>query len=71
MIVGEISHLPHNEGYYYMAPGPIILCIIYFVYRKEWSRRNGDSDKVKVLTRTWDNKFDWWTILVCTGGAVF
>ena len=72
MLVGEISHLPHNEGYYYMAPGPIVFWLAYFIYRKEWARRNGVNDrKVKVLTRAWDNRIDWVSILACAGGAVF
>ena len=40
----------------------------YFVGRKEWSRRNSPSDistnKKKVLTRTWTNRFDCFAISV-------
>ena len=76
MLVGEISNLPHNEGYYYIAPGPIVFCIAYFIYRKEWARRNppnaeNSKGTMKVLTRTWDNRFDWWSMGVSTIGAVF
>ena len=74
MLVGEISHLPNNEGYYYMAPGPIIFCLGYFIYRKEWARRNPvntEDIKQKVLTRTLNNSFDWLSIIACVGGAVF
>ena len=59
-----------------MGTGPLPFCIVYFIYRKEWQRRNCPENKEKcdarkVLSRTWENKIDWWTFLVCIGSAAF
>ena len=53
--------------------GPLPFSLAYFVYHKEWQKRNRLTDKDlnvrKVLTRTWENKIDWWAITVCTFSA--
>ena len=74
LMIGEISALGY-EGLYYLALGPIPFGFIYFIYRKEWARRNipsqRDNEKVnKVISRTWDNSIDWWTGFIVFIGAV-
>ena len=72
-MIGEISALGY-EGLYYLALGPIPFGFIYFIYRKEWARRNIPSqeqnEKVKkVISRTWNNSIDYWTFFVVLIGA--
>ena len=53
----------------YFCLGSLLFSTGYFTYHKECSKRNFDganfSGKSKVLTRTWDNQFDWWTLGFC------
>ena len=68
LVMGEMSQQGY-EGLYYLATGEILPGVIVFIYKKEWKRRNcladkDDQKKKKVLMRTWDNKFDWWTSFV-------
>ena len=75
VMIGEFSQLAY-EGLYYIGTGPLLPNILYFIYRKEWARRNSFSDKdnasvKKVLTRTWDNRLDWWTIAILVVAAGF
>ena len=61
--VGEMTALGFN-GLYYYSVGQAFFSTAYFIYRKEWTRRNNpldinDPEKRKVLTRTWGNKFDF------------
>ena len=72
-MIGEISALGY-EGLYYLAVGPIPFGFIYFIYRKEWARRNipshkDNEKKNKVISRTWDNSLDWWTGFIVFIGA--
>ena len=50
------------------------MSLLYFIYRREWARRNDiahkETDTIKVLTRTWDNRFDWWSVTVCTLSSI-
>ena len=74
-LIGEFAQLEY-EGLYYIANGPLIPAVIYFVCRKEWARRNylGDKNDIsvkKVLTRTWENKFDWWSIFILLLASIF
>ena len=68
LIGSEFSKL-QLVGLLYLAPACFVVSLLYFIYRKEWARRNDiahkDTDKIKVLTRTWDNRFDWWCVMVC------
>ena len=78
LMIGEFTELG-LQGLYYLATGPLLFCIIYFVHRKEWARRNGPlyfkegeaAGGRKVLTRTWDNKLDCWTFVVVALSAGF
>ena len=74
-MIGEFSQLAY-QGLYYIGTGPLLPNIAYFIYQQEWARRNSFSDKdnssvKKVLTRTWDNKLDWWTLAVLVVSAGF
>ena len=71
-LTGELAHLG-LEIQYYLASGAPLVCIGYYIMRKECSRRNPpvrNADTMKVLTRTWDNRFDWWALFLCTVGGV-
>ena len=58
ILVGELTALEY-EGLYYMSTGPPLWSGGYFIYKREWSKRNNPGDKNrsvrKVLLRTWDN----------------
>ena len=73
-VIGQISQLG-NEGVYYLATGEVPYGFVFFIYRQEQNRRNSFADKdnkkvKKVLTRTWDNRLDWWTFLVILSSAI-
>ena len=73
LMIGEISALGY-EGLYYLALGPIPFGFVYFIYRKEWARRNIPSQEhnkevKKVISRKWDNSLDWHTFLIVLWGA--
>ena len=78
IFIGEISDMG-MESVNYFCSGSLIFSIGYFIYNKEWAKRNNEQrglldaqgrDK-KVLLRTWDNKFDWYALFVICCGAVF
>ena len=69
LVVGEMTSLGF-DGLYFFSTGSAIFCLVYFIYRKEWARRNDPLDeqtdkKIKVLTRTWNNKIDYHAVLIC------
>lgn len=78
IFIGEISDLGMSSISYFCS-GSLIFSIVYFIYQKEWSKRNNEQRGIldaqgrdkKVLLRTWDNKFDWYTLFVIFSGAVF
>ena len=62
----------------YYCSGALIASIIYFLFRREWGRKNversgildqGSRGKRKVLFRTWDNKCDWMAVFMLLVGA--
>ena len=58
-----------------MGAGHLPIPIVYFLFRKEWSKRNKPSDRSnttidKVMLLTWENKFDWKSLWVCIALAV-
>ena len=57
-------------GLFYLAPASFLISLLWFVYRKEWARRNKLTDKdigvEKVLTRTWNNEIDWRCVILCS-----
>ena len=74
MLTGEISGLGF-AGLIYFGSGPVIFGVFYFTCRRDALGHNKEEDKNragvrKVLLKTWDNRFDWWTFLViCIGGV--
>ena len=74
LLIGSLSLLGLSSIHYFNS-GALLISIIYFVYKKEWAKRNppcGQSNNAtKVLTRTWDNRIDWCTILFCIVSAFF
>ena len=79
--IGEISDLG-VKGLTYFCPGSLLFSICYFLYNREWAKKNvaergmldqseGEGHNRKVLLRTWDNKFDWWSLFIVGCGAVF
>ena len=76
--IGELSDMG-VEALEYFCSGSLLVSIVYFVSRREWSKLNVEQrglldqagrDK-KVLLRTWDNRFDWWSLFICFMGACF
>jgi len=67
------------KSVYYFNSGSLIFSILFFIYKREWARRNHgprpgllDKDRRKVLTRKWEtNSIDWWSIFFCVIGAAF
>ena len=79
--IGEISDLG-VKGLTYFCPGSLLFSICYFLYNREWAKKNvaergmldqseGEGHTRKVLLRTWDNKFDWWSLFIVCCGSVF
>ena len=66
VFMGELADLG-LKSLYYLGSGSLIPSLAYFIYSKEWSKRNTrgmldshDKKKRKVLLCTWgNNKFDW------------
>ena len=57
----------------YFCSGGLLLSTTYFIYKREWSRRNiPDQSKNtdKVLLLTYDNKFDWLSFLIIILGGL-
>ena len=75
LLIGSLSELGIPACFYFCS-GSLVFSAAYFVYQKEWSKRNNPEDQwveeaTKVLLRTWDNKFDWYSVLVViVGGAI-
>lgn len=74
LLIGEIANIG-MVGITYFCSGSLLVTICYFIYTGELKKRNVLLDRNKenchkVLTRTWDNKFDWFAILFCTFGAI-
>lgn len=67
------------QSLYYFNSGSLLFGLVYFTVRCEWRKRNleqrGLLDQAgrekKVLLRTWDNSFDWRSLMICIVGAVF
>ena len=59
----------------YYCTGALAFSVGYFIYHKEWAKMNSiDAEfnaPTKVLTRTWDNRFDWRAVLFCIVIALF
>ena len=58
------------NGLYFFSTGSAIVSSTYFIYRREWARLNNpidinDTEKKKVMLRTWGNRFDCWALSVC------
>lgn len=75
VLLGNLAELGMRSTHYYCS-GSLFFSIAYFTAQKEWAKRNDPMDEhqlgtSKVLTRTWDNRFDWHSVLVVLGGAVF
>ena len=72
LLIGNLSPLGMGSVNYFCL-GTIIASTCYFTYRKECVRANTPNAKTlgscKVLTRTWDNRFDWWTMFFCVISA--
>ena len=79
--IGGLSDLG-VKGLIFFCPGSLIFSICYFLYTREWSKRNvaqrgildsavSDSQNRKVLLLTWENKFDWWSLFIIFCGAGF
>ena len=53
----------------------MIFGVIYFTCRRDALGNNNSEDRDKsgvrkVLLKTWDNRFDWWTFgVICVGGV--
>ena len=69
LIIGTLSNLDGMDSINYFCSGAVIFTVGYFIYNKECSKMNAidakSTDARKVLFRTWDNKFDWCTLLFC------
>lgn len=78
VFIGKISALGIKSVNYFNT-GSLIFSIFFFIYKREWARRNRgpppgllDKDRRKVLTRKWNsNEFDWWSVFICLVGAMF
>ena len=44
LVVGEMTSLGF-DGLYFFSTGSAIFCLVYFIYRKEWARRNDPLDE--------------------------
>ena len=75
LVIGVLSNLGGMTSVNYFCSGALIFTVGYFVYFKECSKMNPiDAESgggTKVLSRTWDNKFDWFTLLFCIASACF
>ena len=72
VFIGEISDLGFKSVIYFCS-GSLAFSVAYFIYQREWSKKNGidaiNGSGSKVLLRTWDNRFDWYSVfLVLVGG---
>ena len=75
ILIAELSSLGIGATRYFGA-GAFIFSVIFFSVRKECTLRNNPEDRDnpavnKVLSRTWDNKVDYWAALVVLIGAIF
>ena len=74
LLIGKLSALGLASINYYCT-GALLFSIAYFIYHKEWSKINSLDAEVsgmtKVLTKTWENKFDWRAILFCIVSGLF
>jgi len=76
--IGEISDMGASALEYFCS-GSLLVSIVYFVSKREWGRLNVEQRGIldqagrdkKVLLRTWDNRFDWWSLFMCFVGAAF
>ena len=76
LLIGSLSSELGIKSSFYFCSGSLTLSILYFIYQKEWNKRNNpeqqsDPDAKKVLTRTWENRFDWYSVLIVLGGSIF
>ena len=74
ILIGTISDLGMRSTHYFCS-GALMFSIFYFVSQRECGRKNNPDDESnlsvsKVLMRTWDNKFDWHSMLVIIFGSV-
>ena len=78
VFIGKLSAMGIRSAYYFNS-GSLIFSILFFIYKREWARRNHgprpgllDKDRRKVLTRKWEtNEIDWWSMFFCIIGAAF
>ena len=74
LLIGNLSALGLASINYYCT-GALLFSIAYFYYHGEWSKINSidaeASGMTKVLTRTWDNRFDWLAIIFCMVSGLF
>ena len=68
LLIGSLAPLGMGSVNYFCL-GSLLFSIFYFGIRKECNRMNSFDSKAngdrKVLTRTWDNRVDWWTLIFC------
>lgn len=74
LLIGSLSELGMRACFYFCS-GSLVFSAGYFIYQKEWSKLNipeqqAMAEQRKVLLRTWDNKFDWFALLIVLGGSV-
>ena len=79
LFIGKVSKLGMRSVYYFNS-GAVILFFGYFIWRKEWSRRNvgeipepgKEMHRKKVLTRKWGtNEIDWFVIFLVVCSAAY
>ena len=72
LLIGNLSALGMGSVNYFCL-GSLLFSLCYFTYHKECGKLNSRDAKIskknKVLTRTWDNRIDWWTIVFCLVSA--
>ena len=73
LIIGTLAKLPGLQSVNYFCTGCIVFTIGYFIYNKECSKINPIGAKnaglKKVLSRTWENNFDWGVLVFCIFSA--
>ena len=74
LLIGEIANMGIVSINYFCS-GSLLVCTIYFLVTQEWAKKNNPADQDKptvrkVLTRTWDNKFDCCAVFYCLLGAI-
>ena len=76
--LGELSTLGIKSIDYYCT-GALIFALAYLIKQREWAKRNpsdigmlDEADRPeKVILRTWDNEFDWWSLFIIFVGACY